>query len=218
MNTPKPQETAQDSGQAKLRVIVMGVSGCGKTTIGDLVARELGVPFLDGDSLHPVENVAKMAAGTPLTDEDRWPWLATVGTELANAGDGGLVLACSALRRSYRDAIREQAPDTVFLHLHGSKDVLRARTEGRSGHFMPPALLDSQLATLEPLDAGETGIVVDIAAPVQQVVREALDGLAAVGPSPERSAGGAAGTQPRQFDVDLQAAPFNLDGDAVAWV
>ncbi|MBD1594384.1 glycosyl hydrolase [Arthrobacter sp. S1_S22] len=214
MNTPKPQETAQ----AKLRVIVMGVSGCGKTTIGDLVARELGVPFLDGDSLHPVENVAKMAAGTPLTDEDRWPWLATVGTELANAGDGGLVLACSALRRSYRDAIREQAPDTVFLHLHGSKDVLRARTEGRSGHFMPPALLDSQLATLEPLDAGETGIVVDIAAPVQQVVREALDGLAAVGPSPERSAGGAAGTQPRQFDVDLQAAPFNLDGDAVAWV
>lgn len=214
MNTPKPQETAQ----AKLRVIVMGVSGCGKTTIGDPVARELGVPFLDGDSLHPVENVAKMAAGTPLTDEDRWPWLATVGTELANAGDGGLVLACSALRRSYRDAIREQAPDTVFLHLHGSKDVLRARTEGRSGHFMPPALLDSQLATLEPLEAGETGIVVDIAAPVQQVVREALDGLAAVGPSPERSAGGAAGTQPRQFDVDLQAAPFNLDDDAVAWV
>ena len=196
----------------------MGVSGCGKTTIGDLVARELGVPFLDGDSLHPVENVAKMAAGTPLTDEDRWPWLATVGTELANAGDGGLVLACSALRRSYRDAIRQQAPDTIFLHLHGSKDVLRARTEGRSGHFMPPALLDSQLATLEPLDAGETGIVVDIAAPVQQVVREALAGLAAVGPSTERSAGGAAGAQARQFDVDLQAAPFNLDDDALTWV
>ena len=196
----------------------MGVSGCGKTTIGDLVARELGVPFLDGDSLHPVENVAKMAAGTPLTDEDRWPWLATVGTELANAGDGGLVLACSALRRSYRDAIRQQAPDTIFLHLHGSNDVLRARTEGRSGHFMPPALLDSQLATLEPLDAGETGIVVDIAAPVQQVVREALAGLAAVGPSTERSAGGAAGTQARQFDVDLQAAPFNLDDDALTWV
>ena len=82
----------------KHRIIVMGVSGCGKTTIGDLVARELGVPFLDGDSLHPVENVAKMAAGTPLTDEDRWPWLATVGGELANAGNGGLVLACSALR------------------------------------------------------------------------------------------------------------------------
>ncbi|TNB75275.1 glycosyl hydrolase [Arthrobacter sp. BB-1] len=201
----------------------MGVSGCGKTTIGDLVARELGVPFLDGDSLHPVENVAKMAAGTPLTDDDRWPWLATVGTELANAGDGGMVLACSALRRSYRDAIRQQAPDTIFLHLHGSKEVLRARTEGRTGHFMPPALLDSQLATLEPLEADEAGIVVDIAAQVDEVVREALAGIAVVARSSTASpdaagSAGAPGTRPRQFDVDLQAAPFNLDGDAVAWV
>jgi beta-N-acetylhexosaminidase len=200
----------------------MGVSGCGKTTIGDLVARELGVPFLDGDSLHPVENVAKMAAGTPLTDEDRWPWLATVGRELASAGTGGLVLACSALKRSYRDAIREQAPDTVFLHLHGSKEVLRARTEGRSGHFMPPALLESQLATLEPLGADEAGIVVDIAAPVGQVVTEALAGIAAVAGTAAAPAAvghsGARGTQPRQFDVDLRAAPFSLDDDAVAWV
>lgn len=210
--------------ETKLRVIVMGVSGCGKTTIGDLVARELGVPFLDGDSLHPVENVAKMAAGTPLTDDDRWPWLATVGTELANAGDGGMVLACSALRRSYRDAIRAQAPDTIFLHLHGSKEVLRARTEGRTGHFMPPALLDSQLATLEPLQADEAGVVVDIAAGVDEVVREALAGIAVVARSNTAGSGGAAGiagapgTRPRQFDVDLQAAPFNLDDDAVAWV
>ncbi len=208
-----------ETGKPKLRVIVMGVSGCGKTTIGDLVARELGVPFLDGDSLHPVENVAKMAAGTPLTDEDRWPWLATVGAELANAGDGGLVLACSALRRSYRDAIRQQAPDTVFLHLHGSEEVLSQRLEGRSGHFMPPALLVSQLATLEPLDASETGVIVDIAAPVGQVVREALAGIAAVGrPADVAATAGAAGTPPRQFDVDLQAAPFNLDDDAVTWV
>ena len=210
--------------ETKLRIIVMGVSGCGKTTIGDLVARELGVPFLDGDSLHPVENVAKMAAGTPLTDDDRWPWLATVGTELANAGDGGMVLACSALRRSYRDAIRAQAPDTVFLHLHGSKEVLRARTEGRTGHFMPPALLDSQLATLEPLQADEAGVVVDIAAGVDEVVREALAGIAVVARSKTGGSGGAAGsagapgTRPRQFDVDLQAAPFNLEDDAVAWV
>src|SRR6476660_1198275 len=108
----------------KHRIIVMGVSGCGKTTIGDLVARELGVRFLDGDSLHPVENVAKMASGSPLTDEDRWPWLAIVASTLANAGDGGLVLACSALKRSYRDAIRALAPGTLFLHLHGSKEVL----------------------------------------------------------------------------------------------
>jgi beta-N-acetylhexosaminidase len=198
----------------------MGVSGCGKTTIGDLVARELGVPFLDGDSLHPVENVAKMAAGTPLTDEDRWPWLATVGGELAKAGDGGMVLACSALRRSYRDAIRKQAPDTIFLHLHGSKEVLTARTEGRTGHFMPPALLNSQLATLEPLEEDEAGVVVDIAAPVQQVVRDALAGITAVARSHTATpdAAGAPGTRPRQFDVDLQAAPFNLDDDAVTWV
>ena len=159
----------------------MGVSGCGKTTIGDLVARELGVPFLDGDSLHPFENVAKMAAGTPLTDEDRWPWLATVGSTLANGGDDGLVLACSALRRCYRDAIRALAPGTVFLHLHGSKEVLGSRLEGRSGHFMPAALLDSQLATLEPLEADEAGIVVDIAAPVSQVVTDSLAGIAAAG-------------------------------------
>lgn len=198
----------------KHRIIVMGVSGCGKTTIGDLVARELGVPFLDGDSLHPVENVAKMAAGTPLTDDDRWPWLATVGRELAAAGDGGMVLACSALRRTYRDAIREQAPDTIFLHLSGSKEVLKARTEGRTGHFMPSALLESQLATLEPLQEDERGVVVDIAAPVPEVVAQALKAIAAVVPTANR----ARHTGPRRFDVDLAAAPFNLDGDAIAWV
>lgn len=210
MNTPKPEA----AGTGKLRVVVMGVSGCGKTTIGDLVARELGVPFLDGDSLHPVENVAKMAAGTPLTDDDRWPWLATVGTALARAGDGGLVLACSALRRSYRDAIRAQAPDTVFLHLHGSKDVLGQRLEGRTGHFMPTTLLDSQLATLEPLEADEAGFVVDIAAPVDEVVASALANLAAVVPPGPVGAA----TKPRQPAVDLAAPPFNLDGDAIAWV
>lgn len=208
----------------------MGVSGCGKTTIGDLVARELGLPFLDGDSLHPVENVAKMASGTPLTDEDRWPWLATVGSELA-AEKGGLVLACSALKRSYRDAIRAQAPDTVFLHLHGSKEVLGSRLEGRSGHFMPATLLASQLATLEPLEADEAGVVVDIAGSVHQVVSEALAGIAAaVTADVGRSAGadgttgagatasGATGTRNRQFDVDLKAAPFNLDDAAITWV
>ncbi|QCB95690.1 glycosyl hydrolase [Arthrobacter sp. PAMC25564] len=206
-------ETTALSGR---RVVVMGVSGCGKTTIGDLVARELDVPFLDGDSLHPVENVAKMAAGTPLTDEDRWPWLATVGSALASAsvGAGGLVLACSALKRSYRDAIRAQAPDTVFLHLHGSKDVLGARLEGRSGHFMPAALLDSQLATLEALGADESGVVVDIAAPVDRVVSEALAGLAGGAARPAQPGADVAGP----FLVDLAAAPFNLDGDAIAWV
>lgn len=196
MSTSNPH-----TGQPKLRIIVMGVCGCGKTTIGDLVARELGVPFLDGDSLHPVENVAKMAAGTPLTDEDRWPWLATVGAELANAGDGGMVLACSALRRSYREAIRKQAPDTIFLHLHGTKDVLGYRLEGRSGHFMPTTLLDSQLATLEPLEADETGLVVDIDAPVQQVVADALAGITDVSGTAEMGLA-AAPTHPRAQRTD----------------
>ncbi|GAC1489090.1 MAG: glycoside hydrolase family 3 N-terminal domain-containing protein [Pseudarthrobacter sp.] len=191
----------------------MGVSGSGKTTIGDLVARELGVPFLDGDSLHPVENVAKMASGTPLTDEDRWPWLATVGSKLADSGSDGLVLACSSLRRSYRDAIRAKAPDAVFLHLRGSKEVLKARTEGRSGHFMPPALLDSQLATLEPLEADEVSFVVDIAAPVDEVVASALGNIAAVAPH-----AAAAGSKGRQFDVDHKATPSNLDDPAIDWV
>jgi beta-N-acetylhexosaminidase len=205
---------SETTGPTGRRVVVMGVSGCGKTTIGDLVARELGVPFLDGDSLHPVGNVAKMAAGTPLTDEDRWPWLATVGNALAAAGPGGLVLACSALKRSYRDAIRAQAPDTVFLHLHGSKDVLGARLEGRTGHFMPATLLDSQLATLEPLEADESGVVVDIASPVGRVVSEALAGIA--GGAARRAQPGTDVSGP--FLVNLKAAPFNLDDDAVAWV
>lgn len=151
----------------------MGVSGCGKTTIGALVAHELGLPFTDGDSLHPVENIAKMAAGTPLNDDDRRPWLETVGKELAGSANG-LVVACSALKRSYRDSIRAQAPDAVFLHLGGSREVLGARLEGRSGHFMPAALLDSQLATLEPLGADEAGVVIDISAAVPALVSDAV--------------------------------------------
>ncbi|NVM98812.1 gluconokinase [Arthrobacter sp. SDTb3-6] len=154
----------------------MGVSGCGKTTIGALVARGLGLPFTDGDSLHPVGNIAKMAAGTPLDDADRAPWLETVGRELA-ASPNGLVVACSALKRQYRDAIRDQAPGTVFLHLDGSREVLGSRLEGRSGHFMPAALLDSQLATLEPLDDDETAVVMDISAPVPALVGDAVERL-----------------------------------------
>lgn len=212
----------------------MGVSGCGKTTIGALVAQELDVPFVDGDSLHPVENLAKMAAGIPLDDRDRWPWLAQVGAELAaadgssgtgtGAATGGLVIACSALKRSYRDAIRAQAPDTVFLHLDGTRAVLEARLEGRSGHFMPPALLDSQLATLEPLGSDEAGVVVDISAPVAQIVDEAVAGLGALplpaaAPAPATPAPATAGcVRQAPFSVDLTAAPFNLDEDAVAWV
>ncbi|MDQ6740608.1 MAG: gluconokinase [Actinomycetota bacterium] len=166
-------ETGADTATGP-RIVVMGVSGCGKTTIGALVADALNVPFVDGDSLHPVSNIAKMAAGTPLTDTDRWPWLAVVGTALADSDGPGLVLACSALKRSYRDAIRAQAPETLFLHLHGSREVLGSRLEGRSGHFMPTTLLDSQLGTLEPLARDEAGFMADINLPVDQVVAQAV--------------------------------------------
>src|SRR3712207_3775606 len=108
------------------RVVVMGVSGSGKSTVGWMLARSLGVPFLDADALHPAANVAKMATGTPLTDDDRAPWLRTVGDEIARS-PGGAVVACSALRRSYRDVLRRRAPGTLFVHLHGSREQLARR-------------------------------------------------------------------------------------------
>ena len=160
-------------------VVVMGVSGSGKSTIGALVAHELGVPFVDGDSLHPVENIEKMAGGTALTDEDRWPWLAEVGRVLATS-EGGVVVACSALRRAYRDAIVAQAPGAVMVHLHGTRDVLGARLEGRSDHFMPATLLDSQLATLELLEDDERGFVVDVDQPVPEILGEVRARLVSV--------------------------------------
>lgn len=161
------------------QIIVMGVSGSGKSTIGALIAGALGVPFVDGDSLHPQSNIEKMAGGQPLNDDDRWPWLATVGTSLADAGrqGAGMVIACSALRRAYRDAILAAAPKTRFVHLAGSREVLASRLEGRSDHFMPPALLDSQFATLEPLGEDEPGIVVDINQQVPAIVSEAVTKL-----------------------------------------
>lgn len=153
-------------------VVVMGVSGAGKTAVGEALAVELRVPFLDGDALHPESNVAKMSAGQPLGDEDRWPWLAAVGSALAQAPDG-LVVACSALKAAYRDAIRAAAPRTFFVHLHGTRELHAERIGGRAGHFMPPALLASQLAALEPLLATERGVVIDIALPIGGVVAEA---------------------------------------------
>jgi len=140
----------------------MGVSGSGKSTVGALLAQKLGVPFADADDLHPAANVAKMAAGIPLTDDDRWPWLALVGDALHAASRTGLVIACSALKRSYRDAIRAAAPTAEFVQLDGSRELLESRLGHREGHFMPAALLDSQLAALEPLGEGERGIVIGI--------------------------------------------------------
>jgi gluconokinase len=148
----------------------MGVSGSGKSTIGALLASRLGLPFADADDLHSAANVAKMAAGHPLTDEDRWPWLARVGQELAAASATGLVMACSALKQSYRRAILHEAPGAEFVYLKGSRELLGERMSGRSDHFMPAALLDSQLAALEPLGADEPGATVDIDASPEEVV------------------------------------------------
>ncbi|WP_240930573.1 gluconokinase [Isoptericola sp. BMS4] len=154
-------------------IVVMGVAGCGKSTVGSLLAARLGLRFVDADDLHPPANVAKMSAGTPLTDDDRRPWLARVGDTLGTGADAGarVVVACSALRRSYRDALRDRAGgDVAFVHLDGERDLLARRIAARPGHFMPPALLDSQLATLESLGRDETGLLVDVGPPPDRAV------------------------------------------------
>lgn len=160
-------------------IIVMGVSGCGKSTVGQQLAGALGRSFLEGDTLHPAANVEKMSAGFPLTDADREPWLDLIGSELAR---GDLpVISCSALKRRYRDQLRRHCllpPSFVFLT--GSHACLSQRMAGRSGHFMPAALLDSQLATLESPE-GEPGVVtVEIDQEAGKVLQDALAGLAAL--------------------------------------
>lgn len=151
----------------------MGVAGAGKSLIGSLLAAELQRPFLDGDDLHPAANVAKMTAGRPLDDDDRAPWLDAVGAALAE-GDG-TVVACSALRRAYRDRIRARAPQTVFVELDADPALIRTRMTARAGHLMPPVLLASQLATLEGLAADERGGRVDASGEPSVVAGRAVD-------------------------------------------
>jgi len=155
-------------------IVVMGVTGCGKSTVGKAIAGRLGVPFGDADDFHSEANVAKMSAGVPLTDEDRVPWLHAIGAWLAEHRDVGAVATCSALRRRYRDALRDTAPDVFFVHLHGDRETARQRVSGRRGHFMPSSLVDSQFDTLEPLGPDERGVVLDMAAPVDELVDEAI--------------------------------------------
>ena len=134
-------------------IIIMGVSGCGKTSVGAAMGGREGVPFLDGDDFHPAANVEKMRAVHPLNDDDRWPWLATLGKALRDTADidGRVFAACSALKRSYREALREAANEPIlFIHLDGSRELIAERMAARTGHYMPTGLLDSQLATLEP--------------------------------------------------------------------
>ncbi|MFB2555802.1 gluconokinase [Herbiconiux liangxiaofengii] len=159
-------------------VFITGVSGSGKSTVGIQFAERLGWAFVDADDLHPEANVAKMAAGIPLTDDDRWPWLRTVGAAAAGrvreadaAGStAGVVVACSALRRVYRDLLREADPGALFVQLVGSAELIAARLTTREDHFMPPALLGSQLATLEPLGDDEAGAAITVAAQPGTVV------------------------------------------------
>ena len=158
-----------------LQIVVMGVSGCGKTSIGTLLASTLGLEFTDGDDLHTQANREKMAGGIPLDDENRWPWLDRVGQALNMPG--GAVVACSALKRIYRKRILDAAPKAIFVHLQGDRDLLLRRLNNRANHFMPPSLLDSQLETLEPLASGEAGAVVEVAGSETEILNAVLTQL-----------------------------------------
>jgi len=167
-------------------IVVMGVAGSGKTTIASGLAERLRVPFVEGDSLHPAANVKKMAAGIPLTDEDRWPWLEAIGArmEVERATGHGVVVSCSALRHVYRDCLRKKVNGKVhFILLDGSRELITDRMKQRKGHFMPPALLDSQFATLEKPTPDEHAVILDISHPVPSLLAEAASAVVpAAGP------------------------------------
>ncbi|MBH1935901.1 gluconokinase [Streptomyces sp. AV19] len=161
-------------------VVVMGVAGTGKTTVGPLVADALGVPYAEGDDFHPPASIAKMSSGVPLDDADRAPWLDAIGAWAGGRAGRGGVVSCSALKRAYRDRLRAAAPGLVFLHLTGSRELIAGRMAAREGHFMTTRLLDSQFATLEPLDADEAGVVVDVAPEAAVIAQRAVAALRAL--------------------------------------
>ncbi|MDO5632050.1 MAG: gluconokinase [Paracoccus sp. (in: a-proteobacteria)] len=160
-------------------IVVMGVSGSGKSTVGAELAEVLGWQFIEGDALHPAANIAKMSAGIPLTDEDRWPWLRALAGRIAEgeAARAPTVVGCSALKRSYRDVLRQGAPRVRFVHVWGDRQVLETRLNARPGHFFPPALLDTQIATLEHLAPDEDGVIVDLAWTTDRQVASAREQL-----------------------------------------
>lgn len=161
-------------------VYILGVSGTGKTSVGQALAQRLQLPFLEGDDFHPDENVAKMRSGIPLNDEDRWPWLTAIATSARRhlQSDPGVVIACSGLKKAYRDYLRERTEcDGTMVLLTGSRELLTRRHSGRTGHFMPPSLLDSQLATLELPEPLEDVIEVDIQASVDDIVKTIISAL-----------------------------------------
>jgi gluconokinase len=166
-------------------ILVMGVQGSGKSTIGMMLAAKLGITFLDGDSLHSPENVSKMAAGIPLDDADRMPWLAQIGNILATERHSGIIVACSALKRRYRDLIRDSVPDLFIVHPEGPIELVAARISIRQHEYMPAALLSSQYAILEPRSLDERGVTVDISCEPPAVI-DAVTMALAVG-SPTRT-------------------------------
>jgi gluconokinase len=174
-----------DGANTATTVVVMGVSGSGKTTVAERLAQRLDWDFAEGDDFHPRANVEKMAAGQPLDDADRWPWLRTIGgwIDQREATGRSVVVTCSALRRSYRDLLREGRPSVWFAHVTVDAEVLRARLRERTGHYMPASLLDSQLATLEPLQPDEAGAEVSGAGSPDAVVDDLLAALGRDRPS-----------------------------------
>ena len=173
--TPAPSIPATTS------IVVMGVSGSGKTSVALELTRQLGWEYIAGDDLHPEANVAKMAAGVPLVDDDRWPWLRRVAEVIGEhaAAGASVVVTCSALKRAYRDVLCAGHPSVWFAHVSADPELIRGRVEARSGHYMPPSLLTSQLATLEPLEPDEPGAVVSGTAPKDHVADELLRLLSA---------------------------------------
>lgn len=181
---PPPGRTSEPTSPPPGRtrhVVVMGVSGSGKSTVARGISEALGLPFADADRFHPAANIAKMSAGTPLTDADRRPWLADLAAWMAVQAEEGrsTVMACSALRRAYRDVLRHGPPQVQFVHLDGPSELIAARVSARPGHFMPPTLLASQVATLEPLEADEDGVVLDLRHDPDALVDAAVAWLAA---------------------------------------
>ncbi|HEY0063682.1 MAG TPA: gluconokinase [Telluria sp.] len=170
-------EQAGGSHNNSVRWVVMGVSGCGKSTVGRELAEAHGALYVEGDAFHPQANVTKMSAGQPLDDHDRADWLRALQQQIsaARASDVGLVVSCSALKRRYRDLLREGDPALRFAHLHGPRNLIAERLSARRDHYMPPLLLDSQLATLEPLEADEQGISLDIRHAPAQLVQAILN-------------------------------------------
>lgn len=160
-------------------VVVMGVSGCGKSSVGQAIAAATGWHFIEGDDLHPTANRAKMASGTPLDDADRWPWLDAIAdaARTAEIEAAAVVVACSALKRIYRDRLARAGDIVTFVHLVGDRETILDRMQARADHFMPPALLDSQLATLEPPAGDEHAVQIEISAPVDQIARQAIQHL-----------------------------------------